>query len=134
METFDYLTIDVTTGKRALSSNFASALSSHFDSLREARVALLHAADEANAAQAQFDSAKTEVIVGGLASGKNAEEREAKLDQIVKPVRDVLADRKRDLRLAEHNLQRASDNVRELQMLLDAVKCGLTDTNVFSVE
>jgi len=134
METFDYLITDITTGKMTFTYDFAGALSSHFDLLRDARVALLNVADEVSMAQAQLDSAKTEVIVGGMATGKNAEEREAKLDQIIKPVRDALADKKRDLRLAEHNLQSASDNIRELQMLLDAVKTGLADTKAFSVE
>jgi len=134
MNDYDYLTTDAATGKTTLTTNFVDALNGVFDLLCDARVAYLNASDEVNAAQAQFDSAKTEVIVGGLATGKNAEEREAKLDQIIKPVRDALADKKRDMRVAEHSLQCASDNVRQLQMLLDAVKTGLTDTKVFSVE
>jgi hypothetical protein len=125
MDTYDYLAADYKTGKATLKNDFAGALTSHFDLLRDARVALLNATDEAFMAQAQLENAKAEVITGGLATGKNAEEREAKLDQIIKPVRDALSDKKRDLRLAEHNLQCASDNIRELQMLLDAVKSGM---------
>ncbi len=134
MDTFDYLTTDALTSKTTLTADFANALTGYFDSLLDARVAFLNVADEVNMAQAQLDSAKAEVIVGGLATGKNAEEREAKLDQIIKPVRDVLSDKKRDLRLAEHNLQCATDKIRELQMLLDAVKTGLVDTKVFNVD
>lgn len=125
MDNYDYLTIDLSTGKPSLSNDFFGALNRAFGILRESRVGLLNAADETFAMQAQLDTAKAEVIAGGMATGKNAEEREAKLDQIIKPVRDALGEKKRGLRLAEHNVQCASDTVRELQMLLDAVKSGL---------
>lgn len=135
METYDYLSCDTTAGKKAmLTSDFAGALSKAFEHLREARAVFADACDTAISAKVRLEEAEREVITGELNKGPNAEVRKAKLDEIVKPVRDILFDRQRDLRLAEHNLQCATDKIRELQMLLDAVKTGLVDTKVFNVD
>jgi len=126
METYDYLSCDTTAGKKAmLTSDFAGALSKAFEHLREARAVFADACDTAISAKVRLEEAEREVITGELNKGPNAEVRKAKLDEIVKPVRDILFDRQREQRSAEYALQCASDYVRELQMLLEAVRLGM---------
>jgi hypothetical protein len=129
MNDYDYLAIDAMTKKAKLTTNFKDALSEAFADLRGFRTEYLNATDDVLAAQKRYNDAKAEALAAGVV-GNNAEIRAANLDLTIRSWHDQLVDKKKDQGRAELNLQIASDYVREMQMLLDAVKSGMVDANV----
>jgi hypothetical protein len=129
MNDYDYLAIDAMTKKAKLTTNFKDALSEAFADLRGFRTEYLNATDDVLAAQKRYNYAKAEALAAGVV-GNNAEIRAANLDLTIRSWHDQLVDKKKDQGRAELNLQIASDYVREMQMLLDAVKSGMVDANV----
>lgn len=127
MEDFAYLSYDAKTNKTSLTDGFTENVTSAFAALRDMRLNYLDATDDAMAAQKSYDDAKAEATVNGLI-GKNAEERAANIDLTLRPLHDNLVEKKKAQRHAEHSMQSCSDTVRELQMILEAVKVGVVPT------
>lgn len=124
MEDFAYLSYDAKTNKASLTNNFIGQVADATTTLRDARIGYLAATDEAIAAQKSYDDAKAEATANGLI-GKNAEERAANLEITLRPLHDLLIEKKKAQRAAEFYVQICGDSMRELQMVLEAVKVGV---------
>lgn len=128
MEDFAYLSYDAKTNKASLTDEFIGQMLVAFDGLRNMRREYLEASTDVAFAQAQLDTVERETIVNELNKGANAEVRKAKLDEIVKPQRDILFKAKSAQRSAEHSMQSCLDSVRMFEAILEAVKVGVVFT------
>lgn len=127
-EDFAYLSYDAKTNKASLTDEFIGQMLVAFDGLRNMRRKYLEASTDVAFAQAQLDTVERETIVNELNKGANAEVRKAKLDEIVKPQRDILFKAKNAQRSAEHSMQSCLDSVRMFEAILEAVKVGVVFT------
>lgn len=118
MNDLSFLEID--TDIPVLSSQPPSnlAVDEAFNQLRVERIRLHDAQKALSVKQDAYDDCKRDMILGGHVVGKNAEERDAKLSDLLRVQIAQLRDAQRAERTARLHFDIAQDNVKRLQMLI----------------
>ena len=93
----------------------AEKITSTFDALRAAKLALYESSEKAILAKAALDKKKSELLAAGTIQGKNAETRDAQLAQECWPEMAALEAAEAEKRKAAHEADQAALVVSEIQ-------------------
>ena len=96
----------------------AEKITSTFDALRAAKLALYEASEKAIADKGALDKKRSELLASDTIQGKNAETREAKLAQECWPEMATLEAAEAEKRKAAHEADQAALAVSEIQWLI----------------